>query len=239
MAGGTKIQVGLANGDGLGTADDGVLDAEEVDQTSYVCTPHAAASVVSFTFTDTDDTTNTMSHTAIYDLMNDAKARGVNADDWFFLDIPGTHAEQGGVCFNNADWMVNRYIETYDAGSTAINLAFGDGADPDGSGTVYTSADGTTSLQVFAHLQTDYTWKVPSNTSYQASFHRSNERGSLIPLYCLAVPGSATDICLGVKPLNNLEVHADGDSLANLGGSATVNIKIGTNGASRLSVCGF
>ncbi|MEO8919102.1 MAG: DUF1554 domain-containing protein [Polyangiaceae bacterium] len=36
-AGGVKIQVGLDNGDGEGTANDGTLQPDEVDQTSYVC----------------------------------------------------------------------------------------------------------------------------------------------------------------------------------------------------------
>lgn len=36
-AGGVAVYAGLDNGDGGGTADDGVLDAGEVDQTSFVC----------------------------------------------------------------------------------------------------------------------------------------------------------------------------------------------------------
>jgi hypothetical protein len=39
LVGGVAIRVGLDNGDGGGTARNGILETGEVDQTSYVCTP--------------------------------------------------------------------------------------------------------------------------------------------------------------------------------------------------------
>ena len=42
--GGTEIDTGLDNGDGGGTADDGILQAGEVDSTQYVCSVETSAS---------------------------------------------------------------------------------------------------------------------------------------------------------------------------------------------------
>ena len=40
-AGGVRFTVGIDNGDGSGTADNGVLDTDEIDQTSYLCTGYS------------------------------------------------------------------------------------------------------------------------------------------------------------------------------------------------------
>lgn len=51
-AGGLMISVGIDNGDGSGTAGDNVLQAGEIDQTSYLCTPYVPKRVfVSSTIT--------------------------------------------------------------------------------------------------------------------------------------------------------------------------------------------
>ena len=50
--GGTKISVGLDNGDGVGTADDGILQTGEVDKTSYLCGLGPKRAFVTSTATD-------------------------------------------------------------------------------------------------------------------------------------------------------------------------------------------
>ena len=58
--GGTRIQTGLDNGDGGGTANDGVLDAGEVD-TTIVCNGANGDDANACTLTDNEDGTTTLS----------------------------------------------------------------------------------------------------------------------------------------------------------------------------------
>ncbi len=50
--GGIKIAVGIDNGDGTETADDGILQPGEIDQTSYLCATGPKRAFVSSTATD-------------------------------------------------------------------------------------------------------------------------------------------------------------------------------------------
>lgn len=210
---------------------------------TYVCSTNdkgAAPPTQTFTFTETagDD----ISGDAVQQFL--AGLTGVTSADWVLFDIPGTVTEYGGYCFNNADWMIARYLAHWNNPSEQLFCA-GDGLDPDGPGPL-TTADATVGYQAFWHGPgtAPYTWNAvpltnPSCSSAGSRFYMGGVDQWLSPNYCQGGYGAPpnNDLCLGVRPARttSFEMHVDNPA-AN---GTILTMKVGSGGASRLDVCGF
>ncbi|MGB5339897.1 MAG: fibrinogen-like YCDxxxxGGGW domain-containing protein, partial [Gammaproteobacteria bacterium] len=198
--------------------------------------PHFVANTFTVTETAGDDVTPTELRDFFQALANEGN---VTNADWLLFDLPGASQEAGGTCMNNAAWALDKYLFYYGGTATFATYA-GDGVDPDGTGTDYTTGDGTTSLQVWAYRSSDtvQTWDqetIPVS-GIRHYIPLGANLGAWSPNYC-TVPTTGTDLCLAVIPggTGTNELYQDGAYSNGL----TLTIKVGSGGASRMDVCGF
>ncbi|MEQ9502079.1 MAG: hypothetical protein RIT81_34725, partial [Deltaproteobacteria bacterium] len=217
------------------TPGEGLLVDHVVLNTSGLA-PQPATYTFSFDETNSSDDLN---GEVVFAFLQIAEVAGLSASDWLLIEIPGATGEHGGICSNNADWSIDKYVTYYGTGTQAL-LYSGDGIDPDGAGGAYTSGDSTSGYQVWAYRSTTANpWTSitipPQGTRHYVEF--GNAVGGWSPNYCMVPTTPAgSDICLGVRPNDGTwEAYMDGFN----SNGTTMTISVGTNGAPRSHVCGF
>ena len=137
--GGQKTESGLDNGDGGGTARDGILQAGEVDTTIYLCDGAAGAAGAGFTLVDSLGSAFTSTSTTgaeVTGLTNTLSATGTYVFTYYLIcrTAATTTGIDFGVNFDSTQSIIIANMEYPDTGSTATSgnadgTVTGDGAE--------------------------------------------------------------------------------------------------------------